>query len=322
MAELRDWSETAGSNNMAPPDGFPEGMAYQAVNNAAREVMAVIARQHKNTSGELTSTGTAGALTVTPYGTYASLSDGDRFSFTLHLNVNANATLKVGAPAAAALQDRAGAAIAADVLSSGDIVDVVYRSSAWRTVGISNPAAAAVGSDIATGMIVPYASGTLPAGFLACNGAAVSRTTYADLFTVIGVTFGLGDGVTTFNLPDLQDRFPLGEGSNYTLGDDGGSALGFLPNHTHGSGSLDAASGGVHSHSYYDGFPSTASASKIWDVSGTNDQIGHHGQTRTSSTAGNHDHVISGSTASTGDGANTDDDAMPPYTVVSWIIKT
>lgn len=61
-----------------------------------------------------------------------------------------------------------------------------------------------------TGMISMYGSATPPTGFLNCDGSAVSRTTYADLFAVISTSFGVGDGSTTFNLPNLKGRFPLG----------------------------------------------------------------------------------------------------------------
>ena len=57
------------------------------------------------------------------------------------------------------------------------------------------------------GVIVPFAGTTVPAGYLLCDGSAVSRTTYADLFAAIGTTYGAGDGNSTFNLPDLQNRF-------------------------------------------------------------------------------------------------------------------
>lgn len=56
------------------------------------------------------------------------------------------------------------------------------------------------------GTILPFAGGTIPRGFLACNGAAVSRTTYAALFSAIGTTYGSGDGSTTFNLPAVEDN--------------------------------------------------------------------------------------------------------------------
>lgn len=60
-------------------------------------------------------------------------------------------------------------------------------------------------STVPTGTILPFAGNTIPEGFLDCNGAAVSRTTYSGLFGVIGTTFGGGDGSTTFNLPNLSD---------------------------------------------------------------------------------------------------------------------
>ena len=62
-------------------------------------------------------------------------------------------------------------------------------------------------SGIPTGSLVPFAGAVIPEGYLLCNGAAVSRTTYAKLFAVIGTLWGSGDGSTTFNLPDFTDKF-------------------------------------------------------------------------------------------------------------------
>ncbi len=56
------------------------------------------------------------------------------------------------------------------------------------------------------GTILPFAGGTIPYGFLATNGAAISRTTYSALFSAIGITYGSGDGSTTFNLPLIEDN--------------------------------------------------------------------------------------------------------------------
>lgn len=63
-----------------------------------------------------------------------------------------------------------------------------------------------------TGMMFLYAASSAPTGFLLCNGQAVSRTTYADLFAIIGTTWGAGDGSTTFNVPDMRGSVPLGYG--------------------------------------------------------------------------------------------------------------
>ena len=66
------------------------------------------------------------------------------------------------------------------------------------------------------GFIGLWGEDTLPSGWLLCNGAAVSRSTYAKLFTRIGTKYGAGDGSTTFNLPDFRDRYPIGTGVNTT----------------------------------------------------------------------------------------------------------
>lgn len=67
------------------------------------------------------------------------------------------------------------------------------------------------GPGLPTGGLIPFAGSTAPSGWLLCAGQAVSRTTYADLFAVISTTYGAGDGSTTFNVPDLRGRFPLGK---------------------------------------------------------------------------------------------------------------
>ena len=74
------------------------------------------------------------------------------------------------------------------------------------------------------GTILLWSSATLPsAKYLLCNGQAISRSTYASLFARIGVVFGNGDGSTTFNLPNLTDRVPVGIGQQYTMGQQIGS---------------------------------------------------------------------------------------------------
>lgn len=60
------------------------------------------------------------------------------------------------------------------------------------------------------GVVAAYGAAAAPSGWLLCDGAAVSRATYAALFAVVGTTFGVGDGATTFNLPNLKGRVPVG----------------------------------------------------------------------------------------------------------------
>ena len=67
-------------------------------------------------------------------------------------------------------------------------------------------------ADNPIGTIIPYGGATAPAGWRLCNGQAVSRTAFAELFSVIGTSFGSGDGSTTFNLPDMRESVPKGAG--------------------------------------------------------------------------------------------------------------
>ena len=69
-------------------------------------------------------------------------------------------------------------------------------------------------AQIPPGIVLTFGGSTVPEGFLLCNGSAISRSTYAQLFEAIGTIYGAGDGSTTFNLPDLRDRFIEGAGSN------------------------------------------------------------------------------------------------------------
>ena len=75
------------------------------------------------------------------------------------------------------------------------------------------------------GAIKPWGKATAPAGYVLCDGAAISRTDYADLFAVISTTYGAGNGSSTFNVPDLQGKSPQGYdgGSSYDLSDTGGA---------------------------------------------------------------------------------------------------
>lgn len=108
------------------------------------------------------------------------------------------------------------------------------------------------------GSTIPFAAAAAPTGWLLCNGSTVSRTTYAVLFSVIGVTWGIGDGTTTFGLPDLQGRVVIGAGAGTgltarTLAGTGGAETHLLtvaemPAHTHDSPAWNdmAAAGGRH----------------------------------------------------------------------------
>lgn len=103
------------------------------------------------------------------------------------------------------------------------------------------------GGGLPSGAVFWFAASSAPADYLECDGAAVSRTTYADLFAVVGTTFGAGDGSTTFNLPDLRGEFVRGWDNG--RGVDSGRSFGSsqtdeFKSHTHGVGSEYAAGSG------------------------------------------------------------------------------
>ena len=103
------------------------------------------------------------------------------------------------------------------------------------------------GAALPVGAVVPFVGTSMPSNMLLCDGSAVSRSTYSSLFTIIGTTFGAGDGSTTFNLPNFRTgtRIPIGKDSSVadidTLGKSGGAF-----NHTHTS--VAHAHSFTHSH--------------------------------------------------------------------------
>lgn len=146
------------------------------------------------------------------------------------------------------------------------------------------------------GIVIPFAGAAAPTGWLLCDGLAVSRTTYADLFDAIGETWGDGDNVTTFNVPDLRDRTPAGESSTHVRGTLGGMAA-----HVH-----ETESGGTHGHT---GDPGGSTGSV---------QVRSGAGLQTTVTEG-HDH----GTTSLGGGSHTHttDADDPPYQATPYIIK-
>lgn len=143
------------------------------------------------------------------------------------------------------------------------------------------------------GVMFAYGGTAAPTGFLLCNGAAVSRTTYAALFAIVGTAFGVGDGSTTFNLP-ASGKFHVSKdsGTFTTLGATGGAETAALPNH-------------IHSVSITTGAPS---ATIVGIGAGT------------AVATATHTHAVTGNTGNPT--TNPTVSVLPPYEVVNRIIKT
>lgn len=152
----------------------------------------------------------------------------------------------VGGLETALLKDGTNAATADLNMGGNKLTNLAAGSSSSDAVTFSQLATLSP-----AGSIVMYGGASAPSGWLLCDGSAVSRAGYSSLFAVVGTTFGVGDGATTFNLPDLRQRFPLGKaasGTGSTLGGTGGSIdhVHTGPSHTH---SVPALSVPSHTHS-------------------------------------------------------------------------
>ncbi|CAF1299959.1 unnamed protein product, partial [Didymodactylos carnosus] len=195
------------------------------------------------------------------------------------------------------------------------------------------------------GTVMLYTGTSVPSKWLRCDGSAISRSTYSQLYSVIGTLYGTGDGVYTFNLPDFRGRFPLGLNSTAqeVAGiNEGGSrthvlTVSEMPTHTHDTGTLVTLTNGNHSHTITDpghnhggstgtaafgsGFLSMDVVAGAGSISGTHSHTISSGSTSiTINAGGSHTHNINGSTASSGSSQAMS--LMPPYQTVDYIILT
>lgn len=108
------------------------------------------------------------------------------------------------------------------------------------------------GATLPVGVVMPTATSTAPSGWFICDGSAVSRETYSALFSAIGTTYGTGDGSTTFNLPNLKGKIPVGYDESDTdfnsVGKTGGEkthtiTVNEMPSHSHTSTFYQAYTG-------------------------------------------------------------------------------
>ena len=155
-----------------------------------------------------------------------------------------------------------------------------------------------------------------PDGFILCDGSAISRNNFATLFSIVGTTFGNGNGSTTFNIPNLKDRFVVGAGQSYNLNATGGNstttlATTNLPSHDHTfSGSAS------HTHSHTKATHPSGSGPEQNQSGGPEDRT-NFGDTGTTGSA---TVTISGTTGSKGNGTAFEN--KPPYIALAYMIRT
>ena len=177
------------------------------------------------------------------------------------------------------------------------------------------------------GMVSMFAGLSAPSGWVLCDGSAISRTTYANLFSAIGTTYGSGDGSTTFNVPNLKGKVPIGldsaDSSFDSLGETGGHKE--TQSHTH-SGDAHTHTGttateGAHTHNYVDYTPDGGAAVNFgsqYTVGG----LTFFTRTTQAGSAHSHTFTTSGaSAASTGSFGGGNAGNLQPYIVLNYIIK-
>ena len=201
------------------------------------------------------------------------------------------------------------------------------------------------------GSIYAYAGNTIPSGFLLCDGSNVSRSVYSDLFSVIGVSFGSGDGITTFGLPDISGKVAIGTSQQRQLGTTGGSESVILdenslaahthevPQHSHQSALTVSTPTLSHTITTQPAFNynqpyQTASTIYTYSGSGSSAYSGTTSSTATLSVSAQIDNHPAASCTKTGavsdcnalttssSGAGSSHNNMQPYLVLKYIIYT
>lgn len=203
------------------------------------------------------------------------------------------------------------------ILGNGTLAVTTVAPGTTGNVLVSDGSTWTSGVGVPSGSLFMWPNSSAPTGYLACDGSAVSRSTYAALFAVVGTAFGSGDGSTTFNLPDYRDRMPIGAGTTYSAASTGGSKDAIVVSHTHTG---TTAGAGSHNHTGSSG--ARLFVARSGEASGVQGGSAFYdtgiARDPTTSTAANHTHTITtNSTGSSGTDAN-----LPPYLGIHFIIKT
>jgi len=322
------WSKTAASNATADATiNWAEGQSPSSVNDSARAMMARTAEWRDDVSGVIATAGTPTAYTAASAQGFDSLAhlNGALIAFVPHATCGATVTLNVDGLGAKPLRSSPGVELPSGLLIQGTPYAATYNNAdgAFYLRGFY-----ALPYAIPVGGLLPYVGASAPnSSFALPFGQAISRTSYATLFALVGTTFGGGDGSTTFNLPDLRGRAVFGldnmggsaasritvAGGNFdgtTLGNSGGAqnhtlTLAEVPTEI---STLNFSDPG-HSH-FITGFSTNGMATGGGPVAAVNGFASSTGPSTTGISASLTDHA--------GGGSHT---SMPPAMVLPYILR-
>lgn len=205
-----------------------------------------------------------------------------------------------------------GGAINGAIIGGSNAVAGTFTTLTANATTVTSLTVTTGGGIAPTGSLTMWAGAVAspPTGWLACNGANVSRTTYSALFAVVGTTWGAGDGSTTFTLPNILNKFPVGAGDTYALAATGGSANAIVVSHTHTANVTDPG----HAHTTTINYGVGGEGGTVQSLTSVSNQ-GTVAKASSSNTTG-----ITVSIDSTGSSATNAN--LPPYVAVGYIIKT
>ena len=291
-------------------------------NSAIRQIICPLVEKlyviFNNTTGgfAITIGGATGSTVTIPNGTTAqAYCDGTNFFSSQtgsagNFNVNGNLTVG-GTTTLTGATGITGALTGTTGVFSGAISSVSptftgtptapTASVGTNTTQLATTAFVIANGGVPTGVINMWSTASAPSGFLLCDGTAVNRITYAALFAVIGTTFGVGDGSTTFNVPNYTNRMPYGT----TLAATGGSADAVVVSHTHTATVTDPT------HTHGNNTNALGAGGSITAPGGGFASPGQLPSASTGITVTNATAGVSGTNAN-----------LPPYLGINFIIKT
>lgn len=337
MSNIYTWSTTSADNDDADSGiNWLELQDPDTVNNSARVMMARQAAFVRDVMPTRSSTGSSNAYAVTAAAAPTTLSTDFVVWFKADRTNTGASTLTVNSLASKPLRAKASTALVAGEIQANTIVGAYYSlatdeyliiNSGFHASTLFPSLVTSYAVGLRAGMSIDWWGSSLPTGWLWCDGSAVSRTTYAELFSAIGTTYGTGDGSTTFNVPDARGRATFGKDNM------GGTAANRVTSTTSITGTTLGASGGAqtvtitqanlpavdlsgntstdgaHSHTYGD-FGNGAYGSG-------NSESGPQGNiTSNTGSAGSHSHTVTVALGGSGTALNK----MPPALICNKII--
>jgi len=273
-----------------------------------RLIKSTVKATFPNVSGAITATHTEinAVADGDTAATATTLVDADRFV------MNDDGTMKQVAITDVQTYVDANMTLRTDVVTTASIADDAVTTAKIPDAAIT-AAKLAVGAAFVAGMVMPYAGSSAPSGWLLAYGQDVSRTTYSDLFSAIGTTYGSGDGSTTFTLPDLRGRTVAGQD------DMGGTSADRLTDQTGGlNGDTLGATGGSETHTLTEA--ELAAHSHSLGENGRVQVGNDNGVAYSGSWSSGSGGLITYSTEDTG--SDTAHNNVQPTIILNYIIKT